>query len=381
MKQTASILSTYAADVSGVCSALYELGGMSVMHDASGCNSTYNTHDEPRWYDMDSLVFISGLTEMDAMLGNDEKLIYDICEAARTLHPRFIALAGTPIPMVIGTDLEAVAARAEAETGIPAFAVATNGMKSYLSGASGALCALCERFTDFSARADKGSRKVNILGATPLDFSVNTSVQSMRALLEENGFCVNAVWAMGSKPDALSRSGEAEVNLVVSYAGLALARILKQRCNTPYVAGVPLGAAFSQTLLETLDRAIWTGADETPYLQRQRKAEENTVIIGESVYSGSLAAAVHAEYGLCARVLCPLETEDALMDARDCRARDEDDIRAALQNAELIIADPMYRPVCPEGARFCPLPHEAFSGRIYRDSIPDLIGTLKEEKK
>ena len=62
----------YTADVSGVCSALYELGGMTIMHDPSGCNSTYNTHDEIRWYDQDSLIYISGLTEIDAIMGNDE---------------------------------------------------------------------------------------------------------------------------------------------------------------------------------------------------------------------------------------------------------------------------------------------------------------------
>ena len=49
--------STYTADVSGVCSMLYELGGMTVLHDPSGCNSTYTTHDEPRWYDTNSLMF------------------------------------------------------------------------------------------------------------------------------------------------------------------------------------------------------------------------------------------------------------------------------------------------------------------------------------
>ena len=65
MKQTSRIISTYSADTFGVCSALFELGGMTVMHDASGCNSTYTTHDEPRWYDMDSMVYISGLSEMD----------------------------------------------------------------------------------------------------------------------------------------------------------------------------------------------------------------------------------------------------------------------------------------------------------------------------
>ena len=91
MKQTQAFLSTYTADVSGVCSALFELGGMTVMHDASGCNSTYNTHDEPRWYDMDALVFISGLSELEAVLGDDEKLIEDTVRAAKELSPRFIA--------------------------------------------------------------------------------------------------------------------------------------------------------------------------------------------------------------------------------------------------------------------------------------------------
>ena len=47
-------MSTYTADCSGVASALYELGGMTVIHDASGCNSTYSTHDEPRWTTMPS---------------------------------------------------------------------------------------------------------------------------------------------------------------------------------------------------------------------------------------------------------------------------------------------------------------------------------------
>lgn len=45
------------------------LAGMTVMHDPSGCNSTYNTHDEIRWYDQDSLIYISGLTEIECNHG------------------------------------------------------------------------------------------------------------------------------------------------------------------------------------------------------------------------------------------------------------------------------------------------------------------------
>ena len=91
MKQTARIISTYSADVMGVCSALFELGGMTIMHDASGCNSTYTTHDEPRWYDMDSMVYISGISEMEAIMGDDEKLISDIVDAATKEELRAIA--------------------------------------------------------------------------------------------------------------------------------------------------------------------------------------------------------------------------------------------------------------------------------------------------
>jgi hypothetical protein len=78
----AKVISIYAADTSGVCSALYELGGMTVVHDASGCNSTYATHDEPRWYDRKSMIYISALTEADAVMGNDGKFIRDVAKAA-----------------------------------------------------------------------------------------------------------------------------------------------------------------------------------------------------------------------------------------------------------------------------------------------------------
>ena len=109
------------------------------MHDPSGCNSTYNTHDEIRWYDQDSLIFITGLSEIDAVLGNDEKFIQDIEEAARELKPSFIALAGSPVPYMSGTDFPALAHIIEADIGIPVFAVPANGLHDYVRGAGMAL--------------------------------------------------------------------------------------------------------------------------------------------------------------------------------------------------------------------------------------------------
>ena len=234
MRQSYRIIPIYTADVSGVCSALYELGGMTVMHDPSGCNSTYNTHDEIRWYDQDSLIFISGLTEIDAILGNDRKFIDDIEHAARELHPKFIALAGSPIPFMNGTDFPAIARVVEVETGIPAFPVPTNGMHDYVYGAGIALEEIAKRFVEVpDSKKDGSSRSVNLLGVTPLDFGPQENVELLKANLEQYGWKVVSTWAMGDELETLQRSAEADVNLVVSAVGLRAAKVLREKFGMP----------------------------------------------------------------------------------------------------------------------------------------------------
>ena len=79
-------------------------------------------------------------------MGNDEKFLSDIKEAAGELHPKFIALVSSPIPFMNGTDFPALAKVLETETGIPAFAVPTNGMHDYVYGAGKALEEIARRF-------------------------------------------------------------------------------------------------------------------------------------------------------------------------------------------------------------------------------------------
>ena len=416
MKQVSVIISTYTADVSGICSALYELGGMVVIHDPSGCNSTYNTHDEPRWYEQDSLVFISGLSEMDAIMGNDEKFIGDIVRAAKDLSPRFIALVRSPIPMMIGTDFDAIREIIERETGIPTFYFPTNGMHSYVQGVGMALAAMAEHMVE-AALPSRGS--MNLLGVTPLDFSINGTFASMRAFFEKNGYDIISTFAMGSKPEEIARAGEADINVVVSSAGLAAAKVLRERFGTPYVVGMPV-RPFADRLLacmkktekdrenriayrEEQEEGVQTAPEQTgqiPVGQREqtgqilagqkeqagsitdesaKKDGSEICLIGEAVVSQSLAYAMKLRYGSSVRGLCPLETEEELLAPALCRNVDsEEEIRTLVRGAAGMIADPMYQPVCPEQTPFFPLPHEAFSGRIYRKQIPDLsdIGFL-----
>lgn len=374
MKQIASRISIYSADTFGVCSALYELGGLCVMHDASGCNSTYNTHDEPRWYDFDSMVYISGISEMEAIMGDDQKFIDDIIYTAKELNPKFIALAGTPIPTMIGTDFKAIANIVENETKIPTFGFNTTGMNSYVSGAYKAFEALSKRFlkrNDKESGAEKS--RVNILGATPLDFSINNSIKSTVDLLKENDFDVISTWAMGSTLEDIKNAVNTDVNLVISYSGMGAAKYMYEKFNIPYIVGTPFGKEFAKKIVADLKEAIITKENKISYINRKIDKNPQITIVGESIMSESLAYAISTEKNKTVNVISTLETDKNLLLEGDKLKIYEDDIEKELKNSKIIIADPLYRPICPLDSNFISLPHEGFSGRIYRDEIPNLI--------
>lgn len=439
--QTHVFTSTYTADVSGVCSALYELGGMTVIHDPSGCNSTYSTHDEPRWFDTDSLMFVSGLDEMTAVLGDDNVLIDDVTHAVRDLKPRFVTLCSGSIPHIIAFDCKGVAHLLEKRTGVPMLPVATTGNRSYVAGVGAALTEWVKRFADPSenpyrvgssgspdcsantlegaAGPDAGGAapsdafSVNLLGVAPLDFSINGNVDAMRKVFEDAGIPVNCCAAMGESFDSLRHIFRASVNVVVSSCGRRLARYMEQTAGIPYVEGTPIGAYGAARLPElakeayekkraslsgALEGASDTAGKETaarpgslrmllakkkgdsegiclwkgnPAHDRWDVPDGQILIIGEEVFAQSLAAAINqltpdCRHGLQAFAVWP-DVEHGFP---------EDVLAELIRKSGYIIGDPLYRTIPHDSTQniFVDFPHEAYSGRIFRDRIPVFIG-------
>lgn len=439
--QTHVFTSTYTADVSGVCSALYELGGMTVIHDPSGCNSTYSTHDEPRWFDTDSLMFVSGLDEMTAVLGDDNVLIDDVTHAVRDLKPRFVTLCSGSIPHIIAFDCKGVAHLLEKRTGIPMLPVATTGNRSYVAGVGAALTEWVKRFADslespyrvgssgspdcsantLEGAAGPESLSVNLLGVTPLDFSINGNVDAMRKVFEDAGIPVNCCAAMGESFDSLRHIFRASVNVVVSSCGRRLARYMEQTAGIPYVEGTPIGAYGAARLPELAKeayekkRASLSGASGTALtgcgdgasgtagketaarpgslrmLLAKKKGDSEGIclwkgnpahdrwdipdgqilIIGEEVFAQSLAAAINqltpdCRHGLQAFAVWP-DVDHGFP---------EDVLAELIRKSRYIIGDPLYRTIPHDSTQntFVDFPHEAYSGRIFRDRIPVFIG-------
>ncbi len=462
MKQVQRVLSTYSVDLFGVCSALYELGGLIVMHDASGCNSTYNTHDEPRWYDMDSMVYVSGLRETDAILGNDDRLIDDICEAALETNPKFIAVSGSPVTSLMGTDFKGIGRVIEQKTGIPTIAFKTGCMNTYVIGAGQAFRGIVDRFcvakktagaeaaesvredkyadatetaskakyADVTETAEKAAStvaaetvKVNIFGVTPLDFSVVGNVEALKKYISDCGFELNCTLAMGDTLDNIANAGNADVTLVVSSTGIPAAKLLKERFGVPYIIGIPIGSAGAEMIrkkiisatayhenagqlsfaesLYSLENKDYTESEENTKSTKNTKGTKNTEnrngavsvertanegnedtwIIGEPVFAASLRYALEESLNLRnVRIICPMEKDGGVLRACDVMTGEEDETGALISGGKTVIADPIYRRILHKdsNAKFIDFPHEAYSGRLYRDKIPVFIGTAAD---
>lgn len=341
--------STYTADVSGVCSAMYELGGMTVLHDPSGCNSTYTTHDEPRWYDTQSLMFISGLEEMTAVLGDDSVIIRDVVQAASDLKPRFITLCGASIPHIIAFDFRGVGRLIEKETGIPVLAVDTDGLKSYVSGADKAMKEWIRRFAGRDKEKIPG--RINLLGVTPIDFSNQENVEAMKKTFTDEGYSVRA-FSMGESFENLQEAYRASYNIVVSSAGRNTARYMYKTAAIPFAEGVPCGEEMAGKLLD----AVKSG--KNCFACDGYDPEGKILVIGEEIFAKSLASSLKG------KPLFP-DPEEGL---------DEDLLLREMEQAEMVIADPLFQYGRRGKAVFIPFPHEGYSGRMFRKDIPVFAG-------
>ena len=379
------IIPTYTGDVSGIASALYELGGMVVIHDPSGCNSTYNTHDETRWYDEDSLIYISGLSEMDAILGNDQKFIEDILFAAEQMHPAFIALTSSPIPFLNGTDFQGIAKVLQKRAGIPVFYVRSNGTHDYSVGAGEAFRSLAELLFADAGKSGKEKRErhpetisINLLGLTPLDYDADGVTASLQEKLK--AFRILSSWSMGSSLEDLKRAADADVNLVVSVTGLAAAQYMEEKLGIPYVVGTPIGS-YADVLLAQIREAARSGKGCSPEGQIQTPMEEapdpEIVLVGEPVIMQGLAEHLRLASGIRPTVINPLETACPGVERM---TRGEEDLEAILAHAKGFIGDPLYRPLLPAGTTFAAYSHEAFSGRCFRRNRINLLEDKELEK-
>ena len=367
-----TVLPPFTPDYSGVCSALFELGGIAVIYDAGGCTGNFTGYDEPRWFGSSSAIFSGELREIDAVLGDDEKFIQKLHDAAKNLERSFVTILGSPAPMVIGTDYKALADIVSARTGLPALFFDTNGIEYYDRGISLALTAIAKTFV--RPPAQKKANTVNIIGATPLDFGQGRQVNELRVFLEQAGFSVRSIWAMGATLEDIAGSAEACLNIVISRSGLEAARYLEKAMRMPYIVGIPVGRAPGASFLRQL-----RGEAQEESETHGEQGTGTALVLGEQVMCNAIRACLEQDFGFRRVTVASYFTMDeALKRQGDLFLTEERDllVLSRRETFDVIVGDPLYQGLLAErnSRLFIPVPHVALSSRLYWDSEYSLIG-------
>ena len=366
MARLSLCLPPFSPDYSGVSSVFFDLPAVVAIHDASGCTGNYTGYDEPRWYGASAAIFCSALRDIDAVMGDDEKLIGRMIAACRDLDPKLTALVGSPVPMVVGSDMKGIAAELEARTGLPCFGFDTTGTAYYDRGVSVALIALLKRFAEPSPPVPN---TVGIVGATPLDFADGTDIRDLQDALLERGIEVTATLAMGYDLEALRRAATAHVNLAVSRAGFLVSKWMHRRFGTPYLCGLPMGAASLEAYFRALGTMLKAELPEPRILKgespsRPLSEHPKVLVIGEQVQANAIRCALGTEFGvrdIAVGCIFGMEPDLALPGDRDLR--DEAEIRSAMNSGpSLVVGDPFLEPLLrDDSVSFLPFPLYAVS--------------------
>lgn len=383
MEQLWITLPALAPDYSGVCSAMFDLGGITVIHDASGCTGNYTGYDEPRWYGSTSKVFCSGLRDIDAVLGRDDRLIENMVKAGELLNPTIYTVAGSPVPMVIGSDMKGIAHELEEQTGVPSFGFDTNGLYLYNKGVSQAMCALIERFT--VPQEEKICRGINILGTTPIDLAANGNDTDLAELLETWGFTVIGRMMMGATVKQIAELAKAEVNLVVTESGVEAAKMLWEKFGIPYVVGMPVGEMEAAREMETVRQALEdTLRDGTNRVISDESRDGGILIVGEQVMANSIRRAIlqkNPEAKVTVGTLYNLNRQIA--GKGDIDVVSEKRLIQLIDSGrfKVLVGDPLMEDLLEEGGSVTlkKLPHVALSSKLYWNQAPRYISEEFEE--
>lgn len=392
MKRLYRFLPPFAGDYSGVGSALYELGGMLCIHDASGCTGNYVGFDEPRSYDSKQLVYCTSLRRDDAIMGNEEVYIDKIVRAAQDMKPKFIAILGSPVPLIIGFDFNGVAKELEKRLGIPAFGFATAGMTgSHKEGVVMAVTKLLDYYVlpkkdELVRNADRSGKKVNIVGATPLDIS-EENIEALRKLLESKGYEVVSVLSMSNDMDEFLSFYKADVNLAITQAGALIAKELETKYDMPYLAGIPIGELGTEHYFNCLDKVFEVGesmeVSEQPIKIKGSK-KGNAVILEDGIIASSIRIELLAQGYENVNVVSMFGKDLGMSNIEAKYTEDEYEIMdyINMENCTLLAADPIllqYREK-KDGVKLVELPKYAISSKLTHQKRWVYIGNEWNEK-
>lgn len=309
-------------------------------------------------------IVASEIEERDAISGTAQKVHEAADIGMKQFHGKFALLTTAPCASMIGTELEEIADSLTEQYQIPAAAVKLDGQKDYLYGIGCTLEAMGKLLLEAKTQIPG---TVNLLGMSTIDWTTDM-VRSAEAWLEQAGFQVLSRWGTEEKLENLKKAPAAVVNLVVSVAGMRLARWMEQEFGIPYVVGAPFGAAQCRRLEQAL-RGEPVAVESCP------AEEAEILILGEQLGANALRQELLEQGARSVRVCSFYEMDKSLMQPGDKKLVSEEELARQLTESgvRVVFGDPDYRLKCAGTLPWVPMCNRASIAPSVRVEPANLI--------
>lgn len=365
MKGLRLFLSPFTPDQSGATSVFYGYNGMTIMLDAGGCIGNTCGFDEPRWNDRPGAVFSAALRDIDAILGRDEHFIEKVRKAIKTYNAEFIALVGTPITSIIGTDYKALARLMEEQFNVPVLSVATDGMQLYDAGIEKAYFELFKKFADAQpdeTESDGQKSRIGVIGALPLDVFSQDTTELRREISGLNGDLDKTVevicYGNGDSINDVKCAGNVVKNIVVSPAGVKAAKLLERRFGIPYEAAYPIDNRLKMHIKNSIQKS---GGLEVN--------QHKILIVHQQFFANAVREFIKKEFDIeDVRIASWFKMDKDYSESKDVKLKEEGELRELVMDnqIDIVMGDPLLERLLYDlHSRFIPFPHFAVSGALH----------------
>ena len=363
------IVPPITSDYSGACSTLYGENILKILISPNGCKTPV-AYDEIRNIDY-SLQYCTSLNELEIVTGEIKGLKESIEEIINQNQKiEFIAIISTVVPQIIGMDLESIVENIEETLDIPSIFINTNSFENYYSGISLTLNSLAKKFM---VENKKIKNSVNIIGYSPLTFGKIEKLEELFSLIKSLDLNILTVFSDNLSLEKIKNSTSAELNLVLSYEGLALAKYMEKKFSIPYIIINVVSKYGIENTENILKKYFYKIDDSFEKLEKKDKLNDRKVMIIASPFMAiNIADSLRKDFSFANILALSFIKESRKFKKIEYLeflniVNTEDNLKEKIKEHKphILISDPVYKNLINEEVTFIPLLHYGYSTRLY----------------
>ena len=363
------IVPPITSDYSGACSVLYGENILKILISPNGCKTPV-AYDEIGNIDY-SLQYSTSLNELEIVTGEIKGLKDNIKEII-SQNPKIelIAIISTVVPQIIGMDLETIVENIEETLDIPCVFINTNSFENYYSGISLTLNSLAKKFM---LENKKIKNTVNIIGYSPLTFGKIEKLEELFSLIKNLDLSILTVFSDNLSLEKIKNSTSAELNLVLSYEGLTLAKYMEKEFSIPYLIINVVSKYGIENTENILKNYFYKTNNSFENLEKKDKLDNRKVMIIASPFMAiNIAESLRKDFSFDNILALSLIKESRKFKKIEYLeflniVNTEEDLKEKIKEykPDILISDPVYKNLINDGLTFIPLLHYGYSTRLY----------------